>query len=260
MVWKQDLAKLKQDLKAQEVEKPVPARVVPSKTAQQPITPRSLEDEDALFLASVGRVAANTPKPTENPAKPKPTANTQMPAEHTAEFHEAMSRLGGIKPKVSGVPISLDAKEPGVNSELLPTLSPEKISMDISSPPMSETATIDNPDSHDNHDAEKSVGATMSFPQKIQLAAGMTIEVDGQLDLRNHSAEDARERLMERVLDGQCLGWRSLHLILGNSKQLHQVFTDYINSPQSHPLTKYAQAPVPMGGTQAWVLYYSHNA
>jgi hypothetical protein len=93
----------------------------------------------------------------------------------------------------------------------------------------------------------------------IHLAAGMTIDVDGVLDLRNHNEADATERLKERVLDGVCLGWRALHVILGNSGPLRQVVLDYLASPSAHPLSKYAEAPVPMGGANAWILYFCHG-
>src|SRR5512145_1197380 len=49
VVWNKDLAKLKQELKSEEVgtpKKPVP------KPVPKPEAPRELEDEDALFLAA----------------------------------------------------------------------------------------------------------------------------------------------------------------------------------------------------------------
>jgi hypothetical protein len=249
VVWKQDLAKLRQDLKTQEANSPVPAVAPPAKSTQQPVTPRPLEEEDALFLATVGKVTANTTKPAENPAEP-------------VEFEEAMSKLGGLKLKASGMLTPLSAERLHRDSKTGEQLSWEKSGVEMVSQSESEiqyeSAAIDNNEGHTGREYDEDTGAVMSFPEKIQLAAGMTIEVDGQIDLRNHNAEDARERLKERVLDGQCLGWRSLHVILGNSKQLHQAFIDYINSPQSHSLTKYAQAPIPMGGAQAWILYYSN--
>ena len=89
----------------------------------------------------------------------------------------------------------------------------------------------------------------------IQLAAGMAIEVDGVLDLRNHTLSDARERLKERVEDAGYLGWRSIHVILGPSEALKQGFLAFLTTPAAKPVVRYAQAPIPMGGLQAWIVY-----
>jgi DNA-nicking Smr family endonuclease len=92
-------------------------------------------------------------------------------------------------------------------------------------------------------------------PVLIQLAAGMAIEVDGFLDLRNHTLSDARERIKERLEDSLLLGWRSLHIILGPSEALKQGFLAFLTTPSARTVQRYAQAPVPMGGSQAWILY-----
>jgi hypothetical protein len=94
------------------------------------------------------------------------------------------------------------------------------------------------------------------LPERIQLAAGMTIDVDCVLDLRRHNEADAGERIRERVLDGACLGWRTMQVILGGSESLRQVLLDYLASPPASPLANYGEAPVPMGGPQAWILYF----
>jgi hypothetical protein len=92
-------------------------------------------------------------------------------------------------------------------------------------------------------------------PQLIQLAAGMAIEVDGLLDLRGHSPADAVERLKERILDGHLLGWRTLHIHLGPDTELRQALLDFLAGPEANLIARYAQAPIPMGGSQAWILY-----
>lgn len=93
-------------------------------------------------------------------------------------------------------------------------------------------------------------------PTLIHLAAGMAVDVDGTLDLRGHSHVDALERLRERIQDGLFLGWRTFHVTLGSSDELRTAFLNYIQSEEASVLTRYAQAPIPMGGAQAWILYY----
>ena len=85
----------------------------------------------------------------------------------------------------------------------------------------------------------------------------MAVDVDGMLDLRGHSSQDALERLKERVLDGQVLGWRTLHLHLGNDPGLAEAFESFIGGPIAAGIARYAQAPIPMGGAQARILYFS---
>jgi hypothetical protein len=96
--------------------------------------------------------------------------------------------------------------------------------------------------------------AAQTLPARFQLAAGMAIEVDGTLDLRGHSLSDALERLKDRLGDGQVLGWRSLLVTLGPDPVLHEGLLNLLASGEA-PVARYAQAPVPMGGTQAWLLY-----
>lgn len=91
---------------------------------------------------------------------------------------------------------------------------------------------------------------------QIQLAAGMAIVVDGSLDLKGHARSDAEERLKERILDGYALGWRTLHVVVGASAELRQMVLDLLMSPAGRCVARYAQAPVPMGGTQGWILYF----
>jgi len=245
MVWSKDLAKLKQGLKAQEAIGGAAAQA-PAKHTAAPIVAKPLEEEDALFLKAVGKSVSHSA--------------TQRHLEghgQADEFAAAMSQLKGIKP--SGPKTKMDSRAGGHAAPQGPkteTKHEKKTEADT----MHSTNDVDNFDGFEDlkdigHKRERD-GGDWAKPEEIQLAAGMVIEVDGQLDIRNHNETDARERLAERVLDGQCLGWRSLHVILGNSDSLRQVLLDYLNSPQSAPLAKYAQAPVPMGGNKAWILYY----
>jgi len=93
------------------------------------------------------------------------------------------------------------------------------------------------------------------MPLRFQLAAGMAIDVDGSLDLRGHSVSDAMERLKDRLGDGLVLGWRSLQVTLGPEPALHDGLLELLASGEAPMVLRYAQAPVPMGGTQAWLLY-----
>jgi hypothetical protein len=83
----------------------------------------------------------------------------------------------------------------------------------------------------------------------------MAIEVDGSLDLRGHSLSDAMERLKDRLGDGKVLNWRTLQVTLGSDAVLHEGLLDLLDSGQAPMVARYAQAPVPMGGNQAWLLY-----
>jgi hypothetical protein len=236
MVWNKDLAQLKKDLKMQEGNSPPPPPAPPAKPA--PAVPKTLEEEDALFLAAIGKSIAG--KSLNGASK------EQGASERGGEFEEAMSQLKGVKPKVSEPHAAPGSPAPKATEFQQPLVrnAVEELAASLESVP---------PEFFKD---EEGAGAKKGGPEIIQLAAGMTIEVDGQLDLRNHNDDDAAERLKEKVLDGLCLGWRSLHVILGNPGPLHQVFAQYIKSTHSCPLVKHAQAPVPMGGDKAWILYY----
>jgi len=64
------------------------------------------------------------------------------------------------------------------------------------------------------------------------------------------------ERFRERVQDGVFLGWRTLHVTLGASEELRSCFLEFLGKGEAPSITRYAQAPIPMGGNQAWILYY----
>lgn len=241
MVWNKELAKLKQELKSEEGTPPKPP--IP-KAAPKPEAPRPLEDEDALFLAVMGKrrppaepLQERVAQPTENQV-PKP-----VPAK--AEFKEAMASLKGVKPveksKVLAPDPSPKPPPPEVIAEATPVpnlLEPPTHTEPSSQEPAPEPTTVRN------------------LPSIIQLAAGMAIEVDATLDLRGHSSMDAMERLKERLLDGHLLGWRTLHVLLGPSEELRQSLQEFLSAgSESELIARYAQAPIPMGGAQAWILY-----
>lgn len=239
MVWSKELAQLKQDLKLPDGNQSAILPAAP-KPSPAPVKPKPLHEEDALFLAALGVHGVSNPKQNESPKE-------------GGEFEVAMSQLKGIRQKNKDIPILSDSKEvPEGETETQHIIPEENINIEQPHPSDALPGEFLEDDISDKKN--------ITLPEKIQLAAGMTIDVDGQLDLRNHNAVDARERLKERVLDGFYLGWRSLHIILGNSEPLQEAFADYISSPQQGPIAKYAQAPVPMGGTKAWILYYETQA
>lgn len=242
MVWKQDLAKLKKDLAAEggAATKAPPPKPVPVLEA-----PKAIEDEDALFLAAMGKApkrpvskAASVVPPPQVAAAP--VEPVPAPAE---DFTQAMGGLKGFR-RLEMEPVrkaaAAPAKVPVAPEPKAP--APE--------PPPAELPVPALPEIPAPPPAEAPAG-----PLLIQLAAGMAIEVDGSLDLRGHSPADGLERLRERVQDACFLGWRTLHVQLGTDPALREAFLAYLGTPEARPLGRYAQAPIPMGGTQAWILY-----
>ena len=241
MVWNKDLAKLKQELKTEENAGPKPPIPKPS---PKPSLPRDLGDEDALFLAAMGGRKKSGPLAPD--ALPDALIDEPAPAQPVPEkmdFTAAMATLKGMKPVASPkLPLS---KEPAALPPPPRPVEPEvelKLPIDLL-PPAPSVNLLAEPQ------------PARTVPTLIQLAAGMAIEVEGTLDLRGHSPLDAIERLKERLLDGHLLGWRTFHIQLGSSEELRQAFLAFLTGPEAGLLARYAQAPIPMGGAQAWILY-----
>lgn len=242
MAWKHALAKLKQDLKAEPEAAPPPKpKVLPKPEGP----PRSMEDEDAMFLAAMGRRAPQAPasrRPAPEVAAPAPAP---VPPDAT-DFRTAMEGLKGMKSIPKGAPETLvappaPAVAPPVDPAPPPPAPPEE-------PAAQPPVAVEPP--------PPSAPSVSSGPRLIHLAAGMAIEVDGVLDLRAHSVADARERLVERIQDGRFLGWRTLHIHLGPDPALRDMLLALLKGEEAGPLLQYAQAPVPMGGSQSWILYF----
>ncbi len=245
-MWKQDLAKLKPHLG----EEPIPAKPV-VKPAPPSVPSQSIEDEDALFLRSMGQRAPQPGPVREAPvAEPPPAQVLGPPPEDPEAFSRAMADLKGLKPVEAVLPRPAPpaAPAPPAPKEVRSALSPPLLSQ-LHAAASEETRPLDHlpPPSPES--------LKPRGPVLIQLAAGMAIEVDGLLDLRNHTLSDARERLKERVEDAGHLGWRSMHVILGPSEALKQGFLAFLTTPAAKPVLRYAQAPIPMGGLQAWIVY-----
>ena len=234
MVWNKDLVKLKQELKTEEntgpkhpVYKPLP----------KPSAPRELGDEDALFLAAMGGRRQSGPLAPDSPIDEPPPAQA---APEKADFTKAMATLKGMKP-VSSAKIPLQKEPLPPTGSVKPEAEPKAPVTILTAPPATEEVCEAKP--------------ARWTPPLIQLAAGMAIEVDGTLDLRGHSPVDAIERLKERLLDGHLLGWRTFHIQLGASEELRQAFLGFLAGPEAGLIARYAQAPIPMGGAQAWIVY-----
>jgi hypothetical protein len=232
MAWKQDLAKLKQQFGP---EPPAPVRKPPP--PPRPGGPAALDDEDAVFLSAMGLRPAPSRPPRPGPgAGPAPEAPAPPPPE---TFQDAVTGLKGLKP-LSKSP--LDRPSP-------PSLALEPPRPAPTPAPAPAAPALEPP-------APEPVAPAPPFvPLRFQLAAGMAIEVDGSIDLRGHSLSDAVERLKDRLGDGLVLGWRSLLVTLGPDPTLHEGLLALLMSGQMPMVARYAQAPVPMGGTQAWLLY-----
>ncbi len=251
MAWKQDLAKLKQQLGPEVPAAPkAPVRPVPKPTGTG-----SLDDEDAMFLSAMGLKAAakvRAPKATQEPAAPEAAAPVEPPPPET--FQEAVKELKGLKAMPRGIQHS--AKPAKAPTKSLPAQQPAAIPAPPSAevaPPVSEVQAPPPPS------APLEAPAPALMPLRFQLAAGMALEVDGTLDLRGHTLNDALHRLQDRLGDGLVLGWRSLLVNLGPDPVLHQGLLDLLASGQVPMVARFAQAPVPMGGSQAWLLYFGPN-
>ena len=240
MVWKQDLAKLKQQLG--EAPSLPPPKPVP-KPADKPVAPVDLNTEDALFLAAMGRrpprpAPAKVPEIQAVPVEPPP------PPPPPETFAEAVAELKGLKPLAP----------PAMRPKPAPPLPPRPaapVPEAVSEPPPEPALPPPPP-------PEPALPPPLSTrPARFQLAAGMALEVDGVLDLRGHSQQDAIERLKDRLADGLLLGWRSIQVFLGTDPDLHEGLLTLLESGEAPMITRYAQAPVPMGGAQAWLLYFA---
>jgi DNA-nicking Smr family endonuclease len=241
MAWKKDLAKLKQDL-GKEEELPGKVAPPPKPKTVHPVS-SSIEEEDNIFLNAMGMRA----KPAVREAVPlraEPTAVVQpkpAPSAGKAEFSSAMGDLKGLKPLPPAIPQERPAPPAPASAPV-----PQAVAAPLPPP---EPPPAPEPEA-------KATGPAVPPQVQINLAAGMAIVVDGSLDLKGHALGDAQERLKERILDGFALGWRTLHVLVGTSPELRQMVLDLLMSPAGRCVSRFAQAPVPMGGAQAWILYF----
>lgn len=244
MIGKQDLLNLKQRLK--EAPQEPPARPAPE-PPRKPPAPADLESEDALFLAAMGhRAQPGSPRaPLASPPPPSPLPEA-TPVE---TFEAAVADLKGLRPA---------ARSPFSPAPVPPSAAPLAPAAPEAAPPM--PAPPEPPQAVLPPPPPPASAAPTSLPVRFQLAAGMALEVDGVLDLRGHSRNDAVERLKDRLADGILLGWRSIQVLLGADPQLHEGLLELLDSGAVPMVARYAQAPVPMGGTQAWLLYLTPPA
>jgi hypothetical protein len=252
MVWNDELARLKQQLKEQGAESPPPP---PRKVVPQALPVRPIQEEDDVFLAAMGtRPSGSMASPSGAPPSGPAPAGRPDPIQ-ADDFQSAMSQLGGVKGLDPDLPrrvsLAAAAPPPGAGSPggapPSPGLLVRPAHLPADAEPEAETVDIPPPPPQGIR--------PRPGPLLIQLAAGMAIDVDASLDLRGHSVPDAKERLRERIADGLAVGWRTLHVNLGPSEALKQGLLAFLASPAAASVQRYAQAPVPMGGSQAWILY-----
>jgi hypothetical protein len=249
MAWKKDLAKLKQDLGKEEA---APGKITPPPKPRtvHPVS-SSIEEEDNIFLNAMGLRAKTGPRepPVKIKDEPPPAIQPKpAPMAGRAEFSSAMGDLKGLKP-LNPAPVQEAPAPPAPVLEVAPAPVLEVPPAPVleAAPPRPQAAPA----------AEAKDPGPAAPPQvQINLAAGMAIVVDGSLDLKGHALRDAEERLKERILDGYALGWRTLHVLVGSSPELREMVLDLLKSPAGACVARYAQAPVPMGGAQAWILYF----
>lgn len=251
MAWKQDLEKLKQQLAPEEEVRPVAKPLPKPAPAPKPQGPVSLDDEDSVFLSAMG-LKASAPRPVKAAPAPGLAPEAAQPPPAPETFEEALKDLKGLKPMARGIGQTTPAPTPPPLPLPPPNLAqaeapPPSLAPPPPPPVLPVMAIVPAP-------ASAPAPAT---PMRFQLAAGMALEVDGMLDLRGHTVSDAMERLKDRLGDGMVLGWRSLQVILGPDPRLHEGLLDLLASGQAPMVARYAQAPVPMGGNQAWLLYFS---
>lgn len=254
MVWKQDLAKLKQKLGSE----PAPAAPKPPPKPTPKASAGPIEDEDAVFLAAMGLKSAVPKKPVPPPeAGPSASPAAEPPVPET--FEEALRDLKGLKPlpkelaKRARPAAKEPAPSPATPASAAPQPEPERLTP-VPSPPPEPIPSKAAP-AETRAQVTAKPAPVPALPIQFQLAAGMALEVDATLDLRGHSLVDALERLKDRLGDGQLLGWRVLQVTLGSDPMLHEGLLGLLNSGKVPMVVRYAQAPVPMGGNQAWLLY-----
>ena len=242
MVWKQDLAKLKQAYR----ESGGPPPPLP-KPKPKPVEGKTMSEEDAMFLAAMGAPAPKPARAVPVDAPPVPVERP-VPMEPSLSFEEGLADLKGLKPlpgrlvlDTPAPPIPVPPPAPSARAEREPAVP--------AAPVTAVSAAEEVP-------AEPLAPESARRPVRIHLAAGMAVEVDAVLDLRGHSLPDALGRLGDRIEDGAFLGWRTLHVILGEAPGLHEAMHAFLQESPAGRIRRYAQAPIPMGGAQAWVLYY----
>lgn len=256
MAWKQDLAKLKQQL-APEVLPPAPKQA--PKPLEKPTGPVPMEDEDAFFLAAMG-LKPSAPKKAPRPSGMDVPVATGTPPPPPETFEEALRDLKGLRPLPKDLPRvaqpTAPPRPPGV-PPLPQPLPPPTASPKAPAPVSIPCPELALPSDHPDLPSWPVLAPAVPFlrPTLFQLAAGMALEVDATLDLRGHSLSDAMERLKDRLGDGHLLGWRILQVSLGSDPVLHEGLLTLLASGEVPMVLRYAKAPIPMGGSEAWLLY-----
>ena len=245
-------------------EAPAPQAPPPALVRAEPVQPAGTQE---AFSSAMGDLRGMKPlaksplerKPEARPKAPEapppqaapPTLVRTEPVQPAATqetFSSAMSDLKGMKPLAKSPLERKPEARPKAPAAALPSPATEP---PAKPEPKLEPKPEPRPEPEPVPHLENRAGA-----REIHLAAGMAVEVDGVLDLRGHARSDGEERLKERILDGYALGWRTLHVTLGPDPELREMVLALLSSPAGRYVSRYAQAPIPMGGAQSWILYF----
>lgn len=245
-----------------------------------------IEKEDAIFLKAMGlKTKTNVSNQPISTVESKVTIQEKKPDEITAQekrldieeedavFLSAMNLKARNNVNNKQLTISTNDKTAyQVNaskfSAIIKTLNKIRVAKPASNQEKDDTAddklqgatttqtsyikqTLQNAFEASHNDRTNNLTAT-----KINLAAGVVISTNNKLDLSGHTQSDAEERFKECILNGCILNWQTLHVLLEKSDKSEQTIIDLLSSPIGQQISRYAQAPVPMGGPYAWILYF----
>lgn len=240
------IRQLKQDLSATD-HKPINTIIKREKTPDQPC--RSLEEEDNIFLNAMGASS----KPTTNHTSCTTTTNAvvlkgkeekNILAANKTIFSKSTPYLKAL-PKVYATA--------NKSEESVTTIIGDTDTLAVS---IKETDTHMFQSVKNTSPITDVCDPSTLAQTQIYLAAGIRVDVSSHLDLSSHTKSDANERLKECVINGYILGWHNIHVITGCSEETGQAVTDLLKSSTGKYITRYAQAPMPMGGSNAWILYF----
>jgi len=223
---------------------------IPTMAKNTPYQPAiSLKEEDNLFLYAMGVDSRPTVKHTSHNKIKSATSRKEkktksIPTTKKTDFYKSIPCSGALR----------DIYSVNQKSHIDSIVDKTNILPNTKN-------LIQNTTSHQPIDRSASsmviTSKSYSPPQtQIHLATGIHISVSSCLNLSGHTKIDANERLEECVLNGHALGWHNIHVLTGNSEEIRQIVISLLKGPTGQYITRYAQAPIPMGGTNAWILYF----
>jgi DNA-nicking Smr family endonuclease len=197
----------------------------------------SMEEEDTIFLNAMGTTRNIASQKTQSAIiKNKDPLKTKRPKSVMIASLKELKKVKTINTQTELSTSSSTLNVANVNNKTAQTI--------IRQSETNKTPTLN---------ANK-----LSTPEQnqIYLAAGISVAVSSSLNLNGHTKSDADERLRECVINGYILGWHNVHIVTGCSEELETIITDLLKSSTGKYITRYARAPMPMGGPNAWILYF----